>query len=54
MSWWTMDWHIGEDKAYDPSVSTGATFSTSTKFWEKDRSDMVNFPQFLQYWGWNL
>ncbi|MDP3694813.1 MAG: hypothetical protein Q8R42_01715 [Desulfocapsaceae bacterium] len=53
MSWWTIDWQIGEDKAYGPGV-TGTTFYTSTKFWARDQSDMGNFPQFLRYWGWNL
>jgi hypothetical protein len=53
MSWWTMDWHIGEDKVYGPG-DTGTPFYTSTKFWARDRSDMGNFPQFLRYWGWNL
>ena len=54
MSWWTMDWYIGEDKAYDPNDITGTTFYSSTKFWARDQSDMENFPQFLRYWGWNL
>jgi hypothetical protein len=54
MSWWTMDWHIGEDKAYDPGNNSGTTFHTSTKFWEREQSDMENFPQFLRYWGWHL
>ncbi len=54
MSWWTMDWYIGEDKAYDPSNISGTTFYTSTKFWEREQSDMENFPQFLRYWGWHL
>lgn len=54
MSWWTMDWHIGEDKAYGPSDITGATFYTSVKFWARGQSDMGNFPRFLRYWGWNL
>jgi len=54
MSWWTMDWYIGEDKAYGPSDITGTTFYTSVKFWARDQSDMGNFPRFLRYWGWNL
>ena len=53
MSWWTMDWQIGEDKAYSPG-DTGTTFYTSTKFWARNQSDMRIFPQFLRYWGWNL
>ncbi len=54
MSWWTLDWHIGEDKDYGPSDITDTIFYTSTKFWARDQSDMANFPQFLRYWGWNL
>lgn len=54
MSWWTFDWRIGEDKAYEPGVPDGITFYTSIKFWARNQSDMRNFPQFLQYWGWNL
>ena len=54
MSWWTMDWNIGEDKDYGPKDITGTTFYTSTKFWARNQSDMGNFPQFLRYWGWNL
>lgn len=54
MSWWTMDWYIGEDKAYGPGEITGTTFYTSTKFWAREQSDMRNFPRFLHYWGWNL
>lgn len=54
MSWWTMDWRIGEDKAYDPGDTTATPFNTSMKFWARNQSDMRDFPQFLRYWGWNL
>lgn len=53
MSWWCLDLRVGEDKAYCPREQTGA-FYTSLKYWARKESDMRNFPQFLNYWGWNL
>ncbi len=45
MSWWTMDWQIGEDKAYGPgSDITGTTFYTSTKFWARNPIRHGEFP----------
>lgn len=52
MSWWAMDWRVGEDKDLGPSEETGTTFYTSLKFWARDTSDLWNFPEFLRYWGW--
>jgi hypothetical protein len=54
MSWWTMDWRIGEDKDLGPSEKTGTTFYTSLKFWAWDKSDLWNFAGFLNYWGWKF
>lgn len=54
MSWWTMDWRIGEDKDLGPSEKTGTTFYTSLKFWAWKKSDLWNFANFLEYWGWAL
>jgi len=54
MSWWTLDWYIGQDKALGEHEGTGTTFYTSLKFWRRKASDMRNFSRFLQYWGWNL
>lgn len=54
ISWWTFDWHVGEDKAYGKSDSSTTPFYTSLKFWQRRNSDMKNFPQFLAYWGWRL
>ena len=54
MSWWTFDWHIGEDKALGNRKETGTVFYTSLKFWRRTESDMGDFPGFLHYWGWNL
>ncbi len=54
MSWWAMDWRIGEDKDLGPSEKTGTTFYTSLKFWAWKKSDLWHFANFLEYWGWSL
>jgi len=54
MSWWSMDWRIGEDKDLGPKEQTGTTFYTSLKFWARDKSDLWNFADFLKYWGWKF
>lgn len=54
ISWWAFDWHVGEDKAYNKSDSSSTPFYTSLKFWQRNNSDMNNFPKFLSYWGWKL
>ena len=54
MSWWSMDWRIGEDKDLGPKEQTGTTFYTSLKFWAWAKSDLWNFENFLKYWGWEL
>ncbi|MEE4254963.1 MAG: hypothetical protein V2I50_13060 [Desulfuromusa sp.] len=54
MSWWSMDWRIGEDKDLGPKEQTGTTFYTSLKFWKQEKSDLWNFAEFLEYWGWNF
>lgn len=54
MSWWSMDWRIGEDKDLGPKEKTGTTFYTTLKFWEREKSDLWNFADFLGYWGWKL
>lgn len=54
MSWWSMDWQIGEDKDLGPKELTGTTFYTSLKFWKREKSDLWNFAEFLEYWGWDL
>ncbi|MBU0484711.1 MAG: hypothetical protein KKB30_09380 [Proteobacteria bacterium] len=54
MSWWAMDWRIGEDKDLGPSAETGTIFYTSLKFWARKKSDLWNFKDFLKYWGWKL
>jgi hypothetical protein len=54
MSWWAMDLYVGEDKDFGPGEDTGTTFYTSLKFWDRKKSDMWNFNDFLSYWGWKL
>jgi len=54
MSWWVFDWRIGEDKKLGPGAEGNSVFYTSVKFWARKDSDMWNFPEFLQYWGWKL
>lgn len=54
MSWWAMDWRVGEDKDLGPSEETGTTFYTSLKFWAWKKSDLWNFANFLEYWGWSF
>jgi len=54
MSWWSFDLRVGEDKKYSPMKKTGPIFYTSIKYWDRENSDMRNFPRFLKHWGWNL
>jgi hypothetical protein len=54
ISWWAMDLHVGEDKAYGKDDKSGAIFYTSLKFWDRKASDLKDFPTFLAYWGWRL
>jgi hypothetical protein len=54
MSWWALDWRVGEDKKLGRDRQDGRVFYTSLKPWARKASDMRNFPVFLQYWGWNL
>ena len=54
MSWWAMDFYVGEDKEFGHREETGTIFYTSLKFWDRKKSDMWNFNDFLSYWGWKL
>jgi len=54
MSWWALDWYIGQDKAPENDGETGTTFYASLKFWRRKDSDMWDFAGFFHYWGWNL
>lgn len=54
MSWWALDWRVGEDKRLGRSVNDGVVFYTSIKPWAREASDLRDFSRFLKYWGWNL
>ena len=54
MSWWSLDWRVGEDKDFGPREETGVVFYTSLKFWAREKSDLWKFPDFLAYWGWRF
>jgi hypothetical protein len=53
ISWWAFDLYVGEDKEYG-SNATEPVFYTSLKFWQRQSSDLRDFPNFLHYWGWDL
>lgn len=54
MSWWTLDWRIGEDKKLGKNKDDPPVFFTSLRLWARDSSDLRDFPAFLSYWGWKL
>jgi hypothetical protein len=54
MSWWALDWRVGEDKKFGRDKADGIRFYTSLKPWAREASDMRDFAAFLKYWGWRL
>jgi hypothetical protein len=54
ISWWAFDLYVGQDKAYSTHDKSDTVFYTSLKFWARKTSDLKNFPEFLDYWGWRL
>ncbi len=54
VSWWSLDWRVGEDKAFGNKDETGTVFYTSLKPWNRQASDMWPFADFLAFWGWGL
>jgi hypothetical protein len=54
ISWWVLDWRVGEDKIFRPDRLTDTIFYTSMKFWDRNESDMEDFVTFLRFWGWGL
>ena len=54
ISWWALDWRVGEDKRFAPGENDGPVFYTSLKPWARQESDLRDFPGFLRYWGWKL
>ncbi len=54
ISWWALDWRVGEDKRLGYDREDGTVFYTSLKPWARHDSDLRDFNSFLKYWGWNL
>ena len=54
MGWLALDPRVGEDKALGPPEETGTTLYTSLKFWARKESNIWNYPNFLEYWGWKF
>ena len=54
MSWWALDWRIGEDKKLGKNEDDGIRFYTSLKPWSRRASDLRNFKTFLRYWEWKF
>lgn len=54
MSWASLDFFVGTDKAYADPAETDNPFYTSLKPWNRDESNMWNFGEFLVFWGWDL
>lgn len=50
----SLDMFVGADKAYDDPVKTGNPFYTSLKPWNRNKSNMWYFEDFLKFWGWDL
>ncbi len=51
LGWLCLDWVVGMDKVYgDPDNP----MYTSLKPWNRYRSNLADFPQFLKYWDWGL
>jgi hypothetical protein len=54
ISWWALDWRVGEDKRLGQNREDGKVFYTSLKPWARQASDLRDFASFLNYWGWKL
>ena len=54
MSWASLDFFVGTDKAYADPAETDNPFYTSLKPWNRDKSNMWHFGEFLAFWGWGL
>ena len=50
----SLDFYVGTDKSYAKSDVYGNPFYTSLKPWNREKSNMGNFPRFLKFWGWGL
>ncbi len=54
LSFLSLDPFVGTDKAFLRKESSDNTFYTSLKPWNRETTDMADFPSFLKYWGWKL
>ncbi len=54
LSWASLDLWVGTDKAYLRNPESDNTFYTSLKPWNRKKSDMADFPAFVNHWGWRL
>ncbi len=50
----SLDLFVGTDKVYADTGITENPFYTSLKPWNRKSSDMWNFADFLEFWGWRL
>ncbi len=50
----SLDLFVGADKAYDDPQKTENPFYTSLKPWNRNKSNMWHFADFLKFWGWKL
>jgi hypothetical protein len=50
----SLDLFVGTDKAYDDPQKTRNPFYTSLKPWNRNKSNMWYFTDFLKFWGWGL
>ena len=50
----SLDLFVGTDKTYDDPHKTGNPFYTSIKPWNRNKSNMWYFADFLEFWGWGL
>ena len=50
----SLDFFVGTDKVFGDRNETGNPFYTSLKPWNRKASDMWNFGEFLEFWGWRL
>ncbi|UCD89605.1 MAG: hypothetical protein JSW04_14535 [Desulfobacterales bacterium] len=50
----SLDFFVGTDKIFGNRKKTGNPFYTSLKPWNRKASDMWNFAEFLEFWGWRL
>jgi hypothetical protein len=50
----SQDLFVGTDKVYGDTEITKNPFYTSLKPWNRNSSNMWNFDDFLEFWGWRL